>query len=336
MAENKQDKVIKEQLVLQELGQNPFQKFNTAFALMSIIPFLVFFWILGAKLFNINVFVGDVGLFLFVSLVVSVTGFAMGYRIIKNILNMIILYAAQKKQSDALKSTFVANVSHELKSPLAIIKINTSAMIDGVLGAVSEPQGKQLRLCSSMIDRMSGLINDLLDVYKIEAGLVELKLQQFDLEALLDKQIKTFELAAANKRIKINTELKDKELTLWVDEARITQVLTNLMSNAVKYTPDDGTITLRAFPTWEFIRFEIMDTANKIPPDKFNTIFDKFQRLDTKKEGTGLGLAITKDIVELHKGKIWVENNTGPGNKFIVILPRDPREKEKKGKKKNK
>lgn len=312
-------------LVLQELKENPYRKFDLAFSLMSTIPFLVFFYLLVSKLFTFNILIGNVGFVLFISIFISLCGFSIGYNIIKNILRKIIYYAAQAKYSDQLKSTFVTTVSHELKNPLSIIKTNLSNMLEGLPGQINEEQKKIIELCHNVIERVNRLISDLLDLHKIEAGMVEVRRKLCNLVGILEIQIKEFEIALNKKRIKFIKEIKEEDLSVWADEDKITQVINNLLSNAIKYTPEEGVITLKIYPADDLVRLEFMNSGQSIPADRLEKIFDKFQRIDITKEGTGLGLAITKDIVELHKGKIWAESEHDKGNKFVVILPRDLR-----------
>jgi signal transduction histidine kinase len=316
-------------LVLQELQENPFRKFNFAFALMSIIPFLVFFYLLASKLFTFKILIGHIGLVLFITIFISICGLILGYSIIKNILRKIIFYAAQAKHSDQLKSIFVASVSHELKNPLTIIKMNILNVVDGLLGQINEEQRNVLAICHSVIERMSRLINDLLDLHKIEAGAVEVKRGLCNLVEILDKQIRECEALLSKKRIKLTKEIQEQDLSLWADEGKIMQVINNLLNNAIKYTPEEGSVVLKVFPTQDYMRLEFYNTGESIPEEQLEKIFDKFKRLEVEKEGTGLGLAISKDIVELHKGRIWAESYPGRGNKFIVILPHDLRKKDR-------
>lgn len=317
-------------LVLQELKENPYQKFHIAFSLMSVIPFLVFFYLLATKLFTINIFAGDIGIVLFISIFLSLCGLLVGYQIIRNILKRVIYYAAEAKHSDQLKSTFVATVSHELKSPLSIIKLNLINMLDGLLGQITIEQKKILELCHGVVERMSHLINDLLDLHKIEAGILQMKRRLCNLAEILEKQLKEFEVALNRKQIKLMKHILDKDLSVWADEDKISRVISNLLSNAVKYTPQGGSVSLKVHPTDGFVRLEFINSGEPIPSDKLEKLFNKFERLQiAKEEGTGLGLVITKDIVELHKGKIWVESQPEVGNKFVIVLPRDLRESQR-------
>lgn len=312
-------------LVLQELKENPFQKFHLAFCLMSLIPFLVFFYLLAARLFSFDILLGDIGLVLFITIFISLCGFFIGYSIIRNAMLRIVFYAVKAKQSDQLKSIFVANVSHELKSPLTIMKVNLSNFLDGLIGKVSQEQEKAIKLCDGIIERMKRMINDLLDLHKIEAGMVGFNRKICKLDEVLQREANEFQSIVDKKRIKFIKDISTNTLSIWADEDKIMQVVNNLLSNAVKYTPREGEVQLKAYTVDGYARIEVSDTAEGIPDDKLKKIFDKFERVNFTQEGTGLGLAITKDIVELHKGSIWAERQPDKGNKFVVVLPRDLR-----------
>jgi len=312
-------------LMIQELDGNPHRKFNTAFALMSIIPFLVFLYLLVGRLFTLDILSGNIGFIVAIAAFISVCGFCIGYSIINRILNKVIFYAAQAKHSDQLKSTFVANVSHELKNPLSVIEVNVFNLIKGLAGKVTENQKKVLDLCRDVVSRMVNLINSLLDLHKIEAGMAEGKRELCNFIQILDEQVKEFNAIFSKKHIKLEKEISSTDLALWGDREKIGRIINNLLGNAVKYTPDGGAVNLKVLPDNNLLRIECANDGPSIPAEKLAKIFDKFERANLSEEGSGLGLAITKDIVEFHKGKIWVEDWVGKGSKFIVLLPRDLR-----------
>ncbi len=316
-------------LILQELKENPYRKFNLAFALMVVMPFLVFLYILVNRLFTFNILVGNIGAILFLSLFISVCGFFIGFTILKDILNKVIAYAAQAKHSDQLKSTFVATVSHELKNPLTSIKTNIYNIFAGFTGQINDEQKNVLELCNTTVERMTRLVNDLLDLHKIEAGMIDVTRKACNVAQVAEKQVKELIALADKKNIRIVREFSDTTLSVWADEDKLARVINNLLSNAIKFTPGSGTVTIRAYPVDNFARIECIDTGYGITADNLNRVFNKFERLNASKEGTGLGLAISKDIAEMHKGKILVESEVGKGSKFILLLPCDLRTKER-------
>jgi signal transduction histidine kinase len=230
-----------------------------------------------------------------------------------------------EKELNKLKSVFVANVSHELKNPLAIIKEALSLILDGVGGGVSPEQQSIAETGKRNIERLVRLVTDLLDLSKIEAGKMVLKREKIEMASLVTEILKNYEMTISKKGLALKRDIQQDVGSVWADKDKLTQVIINLLSNAVKYTPS-GSITVVLTGTEQEVRFEITDTGSGIPQKYLEKIFDKFERINAEKsEGTGLGLSITKDILELHKGKIWVESTVGEGSKFIFYLPRSLR-----------
>ncbi|MGB2962204.1 MAG: histidine kinase dimerization/phospho-acceptor domain-containing protein [Candidatus Omnitrophota bacterium] len=156
------------QSILDELKENPYQKFNIAFALMSIIPFLTFFYLLAARLFTIHIFAGDIGLLLAIALFISLCGLVIGYGLLKHLLQRLISYAANARRYSELKSTFVATVSHEFRTPLYQLSSNIKNILEGMPDQVGLDARKTLEECRAEMDRMWDLSTRLLDIYKIE------------------------------------------------------------------------------------------------------------------------------------------------------------------------
>jgi signal transduction histidine kinase len=228
----------------------------------------------------------------------------------------------QLKELDRMKSDFVANVAHELKTPLTIIKGNLDNIDQGFAGEVQPKQKEILEDVFRVISRLSRLINDLLDISKIESGKMELNKEDLDIVALAGEIVKTFEALAGAKNISLVKEFPDKAATVNADKDKLTQVFINLLGNAVKFT-DKGSVTVRINDMQGEVEVEIEDTGSGIPHDQTDKIFDKFVRVVAeKREGTGLGLPIAKDIIVLHKGRIRIESVVGKGSKFIFIIPK--------------
>lgn len=229
---------------------------------------------------------------------------------------------AQLKELDRMKSDFVANVVHELRTPLTIIKGNLDNIDKGFAGDVQPKQKEILGDVFKVINRLSRLVSDLLDLSKIESGKMELNKENLDIAALACEIVKTFETLAGSKNIGLVKEFPDKAVTVNADKDKLTQVFINLIGNAVKFT-DKGKVTVRIIDMQGEVEVEIQDTGPGIPQDQADKVFDKFVRvIAEKKEGTGLGLPIAKDIVVLHKGRIRIESEIGKGSKFIFILPK--------------
>lgn len=232
----------------------------------------------------------------------------------------------REREIDEMKSDFVSVVSHELRTPLAAMKGATDNLLDGIAGKLNSPQQECLLITQRNINRLSRLISDLLDISRIEAGRIQLNKQPVDLVGLIKEVLNIFQETAKENDLKLTTHFDSELPKVWADPDKITQVVTNLLGNALKFTPAGGQITIRAASSPDFIQVDVMDTGLGISRQDLEKIFDKFYqviRSDTpgRTKGTGLGLPISKGIIEKHGGKIWVESELGKGSKFSFTLP---------------
>ena len=235
-------------------------------------------------------------------------------------------YERRLKELDRMKSDFVSNVSHELRTPLTAIKGSVDNMLDGILGPVTEKQERYLSRINSNADRLARLIGDLLDLSKIEAGKIELRPGRVALPALIKEVADSLRSIAADKLIGIEVPDADDGLDAWADRDKVMQILTNLIGNAVKFTPPHGRVAvIVAMQDPEWVKLSVLDNGPGIPPEEAGKIFDKFYRAQhTNKlnvKGTGLGLAISKSLVQLHGGNIWCESGADGGSIFSFTLP---------------
>jgi len=309
--------------LLLELNEDPTYKFKLIFSIMSIIPFLSFFYIIIYFIPQERLFSLEMSIILGLTIFISLCGFVWGYMTIKQLFGKIIIYAAKVKYSEELKSELVASISHDFKTPISILKLSLTKILDSKAQELDQKSKQHLECCQGVLDHMYHTINTLLDLYKVEAGMIELKKEPHDVSAIIKNQLKEFDVIFAQKKIKLIKRLPKNPLVALMDKDKIVEVIGNLLSNALKYTPDNGTIIINASPIKGFIRLEFINSGGNIPIDKLSLIFEKFHRLNSIQEGTGLGLAIAKDIVEIHDGRIWAENFLNKYVKFSVILPTD-------------
>jgi signal transduction histidine kinase len=314
--------------VVYELREDPLRKFKTAFVLMSIIPFLVFFYLVLTEFFSVPVLTSNVGFVVTPTIIISLLGFSLGYSMIFRLLKRLMLYAAKLRESDQVKSTLVATVSHEVRNPLAIVKLILANLVDGVGGRVNRTQKAVIQRCQQTVDRLIRMVTQLLDLSKIEAGKSMVKRLLINMNTLIDEELADYEAALKNKKLQLEKDVPTPAVRIWGDRDKLSRVLINLFDNAVKYTPEEGKIAVRLTNPDGDARIEIEDTGKGIPASKREKVFDKFERISQGKElGTGLGLSIAKDIVNMHQGRIWVESKKGKGSRFIVLLPGDLRGK---------
>ena len=237
------------------------------------------------------------------------------------------------RELDRLKSIFLANVSHELRTPMNAIIGYTDLMLDRVDGPISEEQEKSLKKVAANARHLLQLINNILDISKIESGRVELETKGTGLKWLIESAIPTFEPMIKQKGLTLIVDVAERLPLIYGDEDRIRQILINLLSNAVKFTHKGG-ITISARPSERgikpgelplFAEVCVEDTGIGIKEEDLSRVFDKFVQVDLtaarEYEGTGLGLSITRGLVALHKGMIWVTSKHGEGSRFCFTLP---------------
>ena len=229
------------------------------------------------------------------------------------------------EKANRLKSNFLATMSHELRTPLNSIIGFSDLLAEQSSGRLTQKQERFVGNIAESSRHLLALVNDILDLSKIEAGRFELKYESFSMSVAIEEVLSTVRPLAAVKRIELSTELSD-ELTLYADRVRLREVLYNLLSNAIKFTPEDGCVRLVARSDEALLRVSVIDTGIGIPRDEREAIFEPFHQLPAPvqgvREGTGLGLSITKLLVEKHGGRIWVESEPAKGSKFHFTLPR--------------
>ncbi len=230
------------------------------------------------------------------------------------------------KEMDISKSRFVSNVSHELRTPLTIINTFIALVNDGIAGPVSAQQKECLETVLRNCDRLAGLIDDVLDLGRIESGREEFHRSRVNLANLLRQCHHDFLPQCLLHHQQINLEISEKLPDVLCDRDKIAQVLTNLVGNAVKFTPQNGVIVLRAEQEKDIVRIDIEDNGPGIRPEDQHRIFEAFIQLartedHTGGKGTGLGLAISKHIIDIHEGIIRVESTPGKGSRFYFTLP---------------
>ena len=229
-----------------------------------------------------------------------------------------------ERELEQMKSDFVANVSHEVRSPMAPMKESLSLILDGTAGPVTEQQKKFLNILKNNIDRLLRLVNDLLDLSKLEAGRVELQKAPVNLNLLVKECLESLALFAQSKNISLGADLDDSISTVNCDHDRITQVVINLLNNSIKFTPDGGSIVAGTRAVSDgTVEVFVKDNGPGMTKEESAVLFDRYIQLSSKSniKGTGLGLAISKAIIEMHGGQIWVESEKGAGSTFKFTLP---------------
>ncbi len=223
------------------------------------------------------------------------------------------------------KSEFLANMSHELRTPLNAIIGFSEVLTDRMFGDLNEKQEEYLKDIYASGTHLLSLINDILDLSKIEAGRMELELTEFDLPTAIENALMLVRERAGRRSITLHTAVDRQLGQIQADERKIRQVVLNLLSNAIKFTPEGGRIEVGALPKDGFVEVSVSDTGIGIAPEDQEKVFEEFRQVGTaakKVEGTGLGLTLCRKFVELHGGRIWVKSEVGAGSTFTFTLPR--------------
>jgi signal transduction histidine kinase len=238
--------------------------------------------------------------------------------------------ADQSRQLEAAsrhKSEFLANMSHELRTPLNAIIGFSEVLAQGMFGEINEKQTEYLQDILESGRHLLSLINDILDLSKIEAGRMELEVSEFDLPQAIQNALMLVRERALRRGIALHHVIDDRVAEVRADERKVKQVLLNLLSNAIKFTPEGGRIEVRAASTDGMVEISVTDTGVGISPEDQDAVFEEFRQVgtaDKKAEGTGLGLALSRKFIDLHGGQIRVTSQVGVGSTFTFTLPVRP------------
>ncbi|MFH1094145.1 MAG: ATP-binding protein [Candidatus Omnitrophota bacterium] len=233
----------------------------------------------------------------------------------------------KQKELERMKEAFVSNVTHDLRAPLISIQKSLSLFLESNKNALSGEQKQFLEIASNNASRLTVLVNDLLDVAKLESGHVRLDYSKVKIDELASGVFDMLGAWSQSRGVVLKKEgLESIEVD--ADNKLLSQALTNLVGNAIKFTKEEGSVTIKAETLEKEIKISVIDTGCGIPQDSLERIFAKFEQAKTiptpgSPKGTGLGLTIVKEIVQLHGGKIWIESEIGKGSKFIFLLPKE-------------
>ncbi len=230
------------------------------------------------------------------------------------------LMCERLKEVDKIKADFFSMISHELRTPLTTIKEGTSILLEGAGGPLTSKQEKLLTIITAESNRLTSLVNSILELSKMEAGMMMYTFSQANITFLIDQALTEIAPYTEAKKIRVQKQMNRDIPPIRMDEERVLDVLRNLIGNAVKFTPEGGLVTISANRIEAGVEVSVADTGPGIPKEELTGIFEKYRSLD-KKGGTGLGLAIVKHIIAAHGGKVWAESEPGKGSRFAFVLP---------------
>ncbi len=224
---------------------------------------------------------------------------------------------------DRMKAMFLSSITHDLKSPLYRVRLGIENLVDGIHGSLNPEQMRTLEQILTDLDTLSRLIYDILDLQKLESGRFELHLEDVKIEDFVRETVRKHAISFADKGVGLALKIKLKDVVVRMDVRQIERVFENLLSNALKFTPRGGKVVVIGGVDGDYVHFVVKDNGPGMTKEEAERVFDKFYRASTGKNisGTGLGLAITKQIVEAHRGQIWVETEPGKGCEFHFTIP---------------
>ncbi|HMO19877.1 MAG TPA: HAMP domain-containing sensor histidine kinase, partial [Candidatus Melainabacteria bacterium] len=234
-----------------------------------------------------------------------------------------VLDITERHRLEQLRQDLIAMVSHDLRAPLTAIRVVLDMVGQGIYGELKGRGAIQIENAQQSTEYLISLVRDLLDSHKLESGTLEIEKADTSVGKIMKKTLTTVEGSKSNQTVKIEVDYTNDALK--ADEDRIVQVLINLISNAIKYSPDNSTVWVTAGMEGLNIKFQIKDEGPGIPKEMHSAVFERYRQLEqsseTKKKGFGLGLAICKALIEKHQGKIWVESEPGKGSSFCFQIP---------------
>jgi len=223
-------------------------------------------------------------------------------------------------ETDRMRDALVANVTHDLRTPLTAIKGAAENLLDGIAGALAPGQREYIEIVRDHATRLTGTVNELLQGARIEAGHVELRPESLDARAIAEEVASGLEPIARERRVQV--EVRGHEARVAADREKLRRAVENLVSNAVKFTEDGGHVTVEVIPSHDAVEVAVRDTGHGIPAEELPKLFERFYRGSARKPGTGLGLSIARNLIRLHGGDITVQSEVGRGSEFRVRLPR--------------
>ncbi len=229
------------------------------------------------------------------------------------------------KEMEQMKSDFVSMVSHEVRSPMNSLLMQIKVILDGLAGDVTDKQREILERASGKILGLSDMVSELLDLSRIESGLISSEKEAVDIAGLLAEQVAFHSPGAVEKSIVLDLQVAGELLPVFANLRSMEEVLTNLITNAIKYSPENSHVTISAMVENEYVSISVQDTGYGIPEEDLDNVFNRFYRVKDVNTrtilGTGLGLALVKSIIEAHHGSIKVTSILGTGSTFTVLLP---------------
>ena len=309
-------------VVILELGFDPIQTLDSIFVLIGVIPILTLFYLIIRDGLIYRLFLGNNGFVIVIAILISLLGFLYAYILIKNLLVQLLKYALERKIAEKEKNEIMFTVIHDLKTPLSAVKLAINNFKDGIGGPLSVPYAEMIEICFVNIRKAFKFIEGMTNYFKNDFRAMFRKIELIDLSNIIKDEMNNFMQLVGKSGLDLRYKV-DNNVRLWGDKDKISRVVMNLISNAIKYTPNGGIIDIVLSSDKNTVTFSVINTGPGLTSEEMEELFKKFERLDkhSRIEGTGLGLSIVKDIIDLHNGQITVNSELGKNTEFKVVLP---------------
>ncbi len=302
------------------LGHPVFREFNTAFALMSLIPLLITVYVLAARVFTIQVFEGHNGLLFFIAIIIALLGFLVGRSLLQRILGQLVEANLKLKQYEAMKSAFIANIVHDLNSPLAAVRMSLENLSDGLLGPISSGQKEAVHNCQEILGRMSRVGTDLLDVAGVGKTNADLHREVFVLQELIREALKLRSAYLEMRGLTLRAKLPPQSAFFFGDREKFLQAIGSLIDHAVSRSPREHAVSVELISVPGELRLLVSHDVDAAPQEKAMAagVSPPAVEADTS---FGLDLELAKQIIGLHRGQLWVDSTPEGSVQLVVSLP---------------
>ena len=316
-------------IIISELGIDPFHVINTIFALVCVIPLLAVCYIVVGKRLLYDIFIGVDGAQMAIAILIAIAGLLYAYNLVTNMMEKLLAYAEERRRADLEKKEFMISVSHDLKIPLEVIRVEMGNIKTGVSSIVEGIIGESIKRCLEAANKLAGLIEDIVHFTSVDFVRMNLQRKLIDFRDIVTAGLDGAERLAKEKNLGLIRKLVTDNANLWGDERKLSRMTNNLITNAIKYTPQGGVVNVSVLTDADTVQLAIGNKGPGFLPEDMAMRYEKSGETGKYSgiEDMAVEISIIKDIVELHKGHITINSKPDKEMEFKIVLPRDLRVK---------
>ncbi len=319
--------------IISELGISPFRLIRSAFALMGIIPLLMFSYIIVKQNAFNNLFMGPNALIAAAAIMVSVYGFIYAYNIVSSLIKKLMLYSLERMRSEEEKTELVIAASHDIRSPLTTIKMGLSNMVDGIDGPLNKEQSATTKVCLESVDKLVNYTNELLDISKLSFTRANIKREALDFSKVVEEKFREISDRFKGGDKKFTYKILSSDSNIWADPDKVSKAVRDLFKSVLETASNESKIEVALFSDSDSVRLAVTNRGPQVSPYKLVEMFSKYSRPlshmglagSSKNRKKGIDLSVVKDIIDVHRGHFSLKNISDKCFEFSVVLPRDLR-----------